>query len=104
MSDLISNWGSIAAILAMGLATYLCRIGGALLMSRVTLTGRIERGLQALPGSIVIATVAPIAAKSGPDALPALAVAVLVMVWRRSELLGLIAGIATVIAIRAMIG
>jgi hypothetical protein len=51
--------GSALAILLMGVATYLCRSSGVVLMSRVRITPRVERGLRALPGCIVVSTVLP---------------------------------------------
>ena len=39
-------WGPYLAILAMALATYLCRISGVVLMGFVPLTPRVRRGLQ----------------------------------------------------------
>ena len=49
----------------MVLATYLCRIGGVVLMSRVRITPRVERGLRALPGSIIVATILPLVLDGG---------------------------------------
>ncbi|HZB63231.1 MAG TPA: AzlD domain-containing protein, partial [Microvirga sp.] len=54
-------WGSTLVIVSMALATYLCRIAGVAIMSRVRITPRIERGLRALPGSIIMATILPVA-------------------------------------------
>ena len=56
--------GSYAAIGAMAVATYLCRASGVALMSRLRLTPRVTRAVKALPGSIVVATVAPLAAQA----------------------------------------
>ena len=49
----------------MAVATYLCRASGVVLMSRVTITPRVERALRALPGSIVTATILPLALDGG---------------------------------------
>lgn len=89
------------AILAMAASTYLCRASGVILMSRVRVTPRIERALRALPGSIVVATVLPIALASGPPALLGIAAAFAAMVLTRTELAALAAGLATVAAARA---
>ncbi len=53
----LGPWGPYIAILAMALATYLCRISGVVLMGFIPLTPQVRRGLAALPGSIVFATV-----------------------------------------------
>ena len=86
----------------MTLATYLCRVSGVLLMSRVRLTPRVQRGLAALPGSIVTATVVPIAFRSGPDAIAAILAGLLVMWALRNEVAALLAGLAVAGTIRAL--
>ena len=53
-------WGAYAAILAMALATYLCRISGVALMSVIPLTTPVRPGMAALTGPIVAATVPPL--------------------------------------------
>jgi uncharacterized membrane protein len=93
--------GPYLAIAAMALATYLCRAGGVVLMSRVRLTRPIERALQALPGSIVVATVLPIAIRSGLPAIIGLAAALTTMSLTRHELPSLLVGLVAVSAARA---
>lgn len=94
-------WGAFAAILAMALATYLCRVSGVVLMGFIPLTPRVRRGLAALPGSIVVATVLPLIERLGLAAGLALLAAVASMVLRRSELLALVVGMSVVAAARA---
>ena len=70
MSERFAEWFAItplsfAAICAMLAATYFCRAGGFWLMQHVPLTARVRRGLAALPGSIVMATVVPLALRGG---------------------------------------
>ncbi len=65
-------------------------------MSRVRITPRIERALRALPGSIVISTILPIAAHSGPPAILGLVAAIAAMAATRFELAGVAAGLAAV--------
>ena len=93
--------GPYLAILAMAIATFLCRASGVVLISRVRITPRVERGLRALPGSIIIATVLPIAVQSGPAAMLAVGVAAGVMSVLRLELAALIAGIGAAALARA---
>lgn len=95
-------WGAILAILTMALATYLCRISGVALMAFIPLTPRVRRGLAALPGSIVVATVLPLVERLGWSAGLALLAAVGSMVTRRSELLALVVGMAVVSGARAL--
>lgn len=98
----LGPWGAYAAILAMALATYACRISGVVLMGFVPLTPRVRRGLAALPGSIVFATVIPLVERLGLAAALALLAAIGSMVLKRSELLALIVGMSVVSAARAL--
>jgi uncharacterized membrane protein len=93
--------GVMVAIGVMAFVTYLCRISGYALMRYVPLTPRVRRGLNVLPGCIIISAIAPIALRGGTTALAALAIAILVMIWRRSELLALVAGLLVVTGLRA---
>ena len=90
------------AIAAMALATYLCRASGVVLMSRVRLTPRVTRALAALPGSIVVATVAPLAVQAGVPAIAGVAAALVTMIATRYELAALLAGLGTVAGLRAL--
>lgn len=98
----LGPWGPYIAILAMALATYACRISGVVLMGFIPLTPRVRRGLAALPGSIVFATVIPLIERLGLAAALALLAAIGSMVLRRSELLALIVGMSVVSAARAL--
>lgn len=98
----LTGWGAWAAIAAMAIATYLCRISGVVLMGFIPLTPHVRRGLAALPGSIVVATVLPLVERLGLAAALALLAAVGSMVLRRSELLALIVGMTVVSLARAL--
>lgn len=93
--------GPWLAILAMAVTTYLLRIGGVLIMSRVRITPRVERALAALPGSIVAATVVPIAIKAGPAAILGVGAAILTARLTRNELAALLAGLLVAAGARA---
>jgi uncharacterized membrane protein len=84
---------ALAAIAVMAAATFVIRASGFWLMGRVRLTPRVRRMLEALPGSIVVAAVLPIAAKSGTAAILAVSVAAVTMIVCRSALLGVVLGI-----------
>ena len=101
MHEFVAQHGVWLAILGMGLVTYLCRISGVKLMSRVRITPRVERGLRALPGSIVLATIGPFVVQAGLVAVLAVAAGIAVMVLRRSEALAILAGLATAALVRA---
>lgn len=96
------SWGAVLAILAMALATYLCRISGVVLMGFIPLTPHVRRGLAALPGSIIAATVLPLVERLGLAAAIALLAAIGSMVLRRSELLALVVGMGVIAALRAL--
>ena len=102
MGDVLAEpAGPYLAIAAMAVATYVCRAGGVVLMSRVRLTRQVERALRALPGSIVVATVLPITMRAGVPAIVGLAAAIATMSLTRRELPALLAGLAAVSAARA---
>jgi uncharacterized membrane protein len=96
-----SPWGSVLAIAAMTLVTFLCRIAGVVVMSRVRLTPRIERGLRALPGSIILATILPVVIDNGLPASIALTAAIVAMAVTRIDIVGLLVGLGTLSIIRA---
>jgi uncharacterized membrane protein len=95
-------WGAVLAIAAMTLVTFLCRIAGVVVMSRVRITPRIERGLRALPGSIILATILPVVIDTGWPAIVALGAAIMVMVVTRIDIVGLMTGLGTLAIIRAL--
>jgi uncharacterized membrane protein len=101
-SIIASPWGSVLAIAGMTLVTFLCRIAGVVVMSRVRITPRIERGLRALPGSIILATILPVVIDNGWPAIVALAVAIIAMTLTRIDIVGLVAGLGTLAVIRAL--
>jgi uncharacterized membrane protein len=102
MTGTESLYGPIAAILAMAIATFLTRTAGFWLMAHVPLTVRVRRMLEALPGSIVAATVLPIIVKSGLPAMLAIAAAAALMVARRNEFLAVAVGVAVAAGSRAL--
>lgn len=99
---LATPWGTALTIAAMAAVTFLCRIAGAVVMSRVRLTPRMERGLRALPGSIIMATILPAVIDNGFPAIVALAATILTMVLTRLDLAALVAGLGTLSIIRAL--
>ncbi len=100
-SFIASPWGSALAIAGMTLVTFLCRIAGVVVMSRVRITPRIERGLRALPGSIILATILPTVIDNGWPAMLALAAAIVAMAVTRIDIVGLVTGLGTLAVIRA---
>jgi uncharacterized membrane protein len=94
-------YGPLAAIFVMAVVSHLIRFSGFWLMARVPLTPRIRRMLDALPGSVVAATVVPIVSKSGPAAALGIAVVLALMALRRNEFLAVFVGVGVVALARA---
>ena len=101
MNDMGFQIGPWTVIAATALTTYLLRIAGYVLMARVPITPRVKRALEALPGSIFVATVAPIALKAGFPGVAATAAAALAMYFTKREMPALAAGVALVAGFRA---
>jgi uncharacterized membrane protein len=102
MTDVIAGpAGPYLVILAMTAVTYACRASGAVLMSRVRITPRVESALRALPGSIVVSTILPIAVQSGLSAFVGLSAGITLMRVTRNDLAALVAGLAAVVLTRS---
>jgi uncharacterized membrane protein len=84
---------SLLAIVLMAATTFLLRAAGYGVMARVPLTPRVRRMLDALPGSIIAATVVPLVVKSGPSAMLAIVAAAAIMVASRNEFLAVAAAV-----------
>lgn len=89
------------AILGMAAATWLVRMAGYWIMGRVPLTPFMRACLDALPGTIIVATVVPLAARGGLSAWFGLAVAAAGMILLKRDMAALAAGLGAVIAVRA---
>ena len=100
MNEPLSH-GVFAVIAAMTAVTAFSRFAGFWMMGRVTLTPRIMRMLEALPGSVVAALILPVILKEGLSAATAMVAVALMMIWRRNEFLALACGIAIIAAMRA---
>ncbi|MGL4729302.1 MAG: AzlD family protein [Bosea sp. (in: a-proteobacteria)] len=95
------TYSALTAIGMMAIVTYLCRIAGYMAMRHVPRTRAIQKGLDVLPGCIIIAAIAPIAWRGGPVAMLALLASIGVMMALRSELAALVTGLGLVAALRA---
>lgn len=85
---------ALITVLGMALATYVTRAGGFWLMGHITLSRRIERWLRFVPGTLLVAIVAPGIVAGGPAAVGASIATVVVAARTRQLLLAMIAGIA----------
>jgi uncharacterized membrane protein len=92
---------TLAAIGVMAVATYLMRAGGFWLMGHLPPSARLRRMLEALPGTVTVATILPIVAREGLTAALAVAAAGAVMMVRRNDFLAVLAGMAVAALARA---
>lgn len=76
----------VGTILAMAAVTYVTKAGGLWLMGRVEVSDRVEAWLNALPGAIVVAIIAPALVNGGPIEWTAGAV-VLLVAWKLGSIL-----------------
>jgi uncharacterized membrane protein len=86
--------GFFAALAAMTLTVYLSRAGGYWLIGRVTIGPRLRRMLDALPGAVIAASVAPIIMHGGLRAGLAMAAAAGAMFLIRNDFAAVLAGVA----------
>lgn len=82
---------ALVTILGMALGTYITRAGGFWLVSRLTPSRFLTSTLQYLPGTMLIALVAPELAKGGIIEWTAAVITALIM-WRSGHLMLALAG------------
>jgi len=95
------DFGVLAAIAAMAVATYAMRAGGFWMMQHVPPSARLRKMLNALPGSVIVAAVLPIVVRDGVTAVLAIGAAVAAMLLTRRDIIAVVAGMAVAIAARA---
>ncbi|MEQ6916460.1 AzlD family protein [Halomonas aquatica] len=87
--------GVLLAIMGMALVTYMTRAGGVFVMSRVPIGPRVERFINAMAGSVLVAVITPMAVNGDGGARLALLATLVVMVLLRRPLAAITAGILT---------
>lgn len=90
------------ALAVMTAVTVLARLGGYWLMGYVTITPRVRRMMDALPGSIVVAAALPVVIDGGAVAIAAIGAALAVQIVLRNDFITVIAGMAVAAAARAV--
>jgi len=90
--------GYLALVAAMAMTVYLTRAGGYWLIGRVTIGPRLRRMLNALPGAVIAATIAPILVQGGVRALLSMFAAATVMYFLRRDFAAVAAGVAVAAA------
>jgi uncharacterized membrane protein len=83
------------AIVIMALVTYMTRAGGVFVMSRVPIGPRVERFINAMAGSVLVAVITPMAVNGDWGARMALIATVVVMLALRKPLPAITAGVVT---------
>ncbi len=90
----------LLTILGMALVTYATRASGLWLMGRVTLSRRVEAWLRYVPGTVLVALVAPGVLDSGLPGVVAALVTAAVAVRSGNALLAMVAGVLAVLVAR----
>jgi uncharacterized membrane protein len=91
----------VLAVLFMTAATYSLRAGGYWIMGRLPLTPRVRRGLEALPGAIIVSTILPIVLKGGLAVGLCLIVAAFAQIKLRKEYVAVFCAAAAAAGMRA---
>ena len=94
-------FGFAVVILVMMVVVYLTRAGGYWLIGRVTIGPRLRKMLDALPGAIIAATIAPLLIHGGLSALCAVVAAFTAMMLLRNDFAAVAAGLGTAALVRA---
>ncbi len=97
------QFGTVLTIVGMALATYLTRVGGFLLLRNRTLSPRAMAVMEAAPGCVLIAVIAPSFVARDPADLIALAIT-LAAATRCSMLATIVIGIASAGILRHVLG
>lgn len=97
----LGTFGTWVTIAAMAAVTYAIRAGGFWLMAYVPLTPRVRSILNALPGSVVVAVILPLAVRGGTAAIFAVLAALVVMALRRNDLVAVLCGMGAAALVRA---
>ncbi|HEY4141928.1 MAG TPA: AzlD domain-containing protein [Pseudolabrys sp.] len=93
--------GFLGLLLAMTLVVYATRAGGFWLLGRVTIGPRLRKILEAMPGAVIAATVAPILLHGGVSAIMAVLAAAAAMLIVRNDFAAVVAGVAVAALARA---
>lgn len=93
----------LAAIAAMAAATYATRFFGFWLVRHRNLGGRLAGALEAVPGAVLTALIAPMALATGP-AETAAAVLTVLLALRLPLIVAVAGGCLAVVALRALLG
>ncbi len=96
------NSTTLMTILGMALVTYLTRVGVVWLMGHIKISNRLKAWINVLPGTILIAIVAPTVFSTGFPELGASLATVLVAARTRNVLLSMAIGVGDVVGLRLL--
>lgn len=91
----------LITIAGMAAVTYALRAGGYWIMGRVPISARARRGLEALPGAIIVSTILPIALQGGLAVGLCLIVAAAAQIGLKKEYVAVFFAAAAAAALRA---
>ena len=91
---------SALALGVMAVVTYLTRAGGLVIMSRMSITKRVERSLEALAGSVLVAIVVPATVEGDLAAKAAVVAAIVIMLLTRNAVAAMGTGLVAAVVIR----
>lgn len=97
-------WMVGLVLLGMAGATYLTRVAGLFLISRIKPTPRVEAFLRHVPASILVAIIVPNLVKGTVPELSAAAAAALAAALTRNLVAALCVGVAAVVLFRGLWG
>ncbi|KAA0583391.1 hypothetical protein FZ983_01875 [Azospirillum sp. B21] len=101
LESLHLDWSVFAIVLGGALVTWMTRIGGPWLVARVRLGPAANAALEATPGAVLVALVAPAALSRPSDALAA---AFVCLIARRVPMVvAVAAGVAAVVLLRRLL-
>ncbi|MFG1296850.1 MULTISPECIES: AzlD family protein [Xanthobacter] len=95
--------GTLLAILVMALATVFNRTAGFFLMRLIPVTPRVRKVLDCLPGSVLVALLAPGAVHGDKGMIAGLAAAVITAKLVRNDIIPVAAAMAVAAATRAFL-
>lgn len=94
---------TLSAIAAMAAATYFTRVFGYWLVRRTTVSGRLAGALEAVPGAVLTAIIAPMAFATGPAESGAALITVL-LALRLPLIVAVAGGCLAVVGLRLLLG
>ena len=103
MSTFDLDPATLAAFVAMGVATYATRLAGLLLVRHIPTTGRVKAALEAVPPAVLMAVIAPMAIATGWAETIAAAITA-IAATKLPLFVVVVIGVVSVVALRMVLG